>query len=90
MILPFVYWLLIISWLIVFFGFYIKKVDDAGFGVHVIALGSLLVMLVGYDILRFGVERIINLSTTALGAVLLGVGFILIITEYMEVYQEAF
>ena len=90
MILPFVYWMLMMSSLIVFFGFYIKKVDDTGFGIHIIAIGSLLLMVTGFDILRFGIERLINLSTTALGSVLIGVGFILIITQYMEIYQEAF
>ena len=90
MILPLTYWMLIISFLFIIFGFYIKHVDESGFGIHIIAMGSLLLMFVGFDITIYGVERLVNLSTTTLGIVLLATGFILIITQYMEIYREAF
>ncbi len=90
MILPFTYWLLGISAAIILFGMWIKSIDETNFGVHIIAMGAMLLMFVGMDLLIFGVEHIRNISTTALGGVLLGVGFIMIITEYMKIYQEAF
>lgn len=85
MILPLDYWMIGIAMIIYLFAVYIMDKNP-----HIIAMAMILLMLVGIDIMVYGIESIINLATKGLGMILTTFGFFMLILSYYNEYKEAF
>jgi len=81
MTLPFEYLAIIVGWMLMIFGYYIKD--------YIIkSIASIYFMVLGVHVLIYGMEGITNLATVGLGAIHIGVGFYIIFTESLEKYKD--